>query len=143
MAKKTRQRDASPIARPQPQNQTRPAGRSPSVNVTPSTVDLRLISDRRTFHPEQTNAPVLKLGGQPARLEVRNRPARNRTQWQKDKFGDTLRSQTKGAIAFAEPSLVTLCIRSKRRKETLFALKKTGKGARTKKRFNWTSKIGC
>lgn len=144
MARKHRQRDTTDIATPS--RNTRPrAVRSPSHSVTLAPVDMRLFEDRRTFHPEQADRPAIKIGGSPARLESRNRPATKKvTKWQKDVFGDTLRSQTKGAIAFKLPSRVILCIRRNIRRQIMFALRlrKKGSGA-SRRRYNWISKIGC
>lgn len=137
---KSGQRDNSSIARP------RRLSREPSfVTVSPTpTLNLTPVSDGRTWHPEGPNRPALSNLGRPVHVQPVNRPGRNLTKWQKDRFGDSLRSQTKGALAFVAPSQVIVCIRRKRRKETLFALKKTKKGAASRKRQNkWTSKLTC
>lgn len=46
-------------------------------------------------------------------------------------------------LRFDAPAETLVCIRRHTRKEVLFAKKKTGKGGRSKKRFNAYSKVRC
>lgn len=48
-----------------------------------------------------------------------------------------------GKMYFNAPQAVTVCVRRKERRETLFALRKTGKGARSRKRRNSWSDVRC
>lgn len=117
-----------------------PAGNaSPDVTLGPL---LAEIEDRRQFHPEQDQQPVRRLSRRPNELQARDRPTRSRLQ--RDRFGETVRSQTKAIVGFADPARTVVCIRRKQRREVLHAkkqLKKRGGGGR--RRTNWRSHISC
>lgn len=84
--------------------------------------DLRLIEDRRTYHPMAPYArPVVSVTvGKAARIEARQNPRHDAP------------SQTKGQLVFADPHL-PLCARRKERREVLFA-KGVGGSKRPQKR---------
>lgn len=47
-------------------------------------------------------------------------------------------------IAFANPERVVTCIKRKTRRQVMFAMRKTGKGAQRRRRHrNWRSNISC
>lgn len=126
-----------------------PGQRVASVNASPSIPDrthgllvpvaprpLRFlppvlqIEDRRSFHFSPVR-PAAALRRPAARLVARQ-PYR---QWQP--------AQTRAVVAFQEPRLVSICERRRRRRETLFALKRTKKGAGSPRRRNAFSDISC
>lgn len=97
-----------------------------------SPAPLRLIEDRRTFHPLQHFRPARTLSGHPVG------PVTVKTSVNKR---NTFIAR---GLRFDLPPRVAICVRRKKRKEVLHALKKTGKGkGGGRKRRNWYSNIGC
>lgn len=93
----------------------------PSSTTLFDDFDLGEVEDRRQYHPLGKFRPVRSIHERSA-ARLFDRPP----------------------IAFARPSHLPVCIRRKRRKEVIFALKKAGKGARQRKRRrNETSDISC
>lgn len=113
----------------------------------PDFFDLRMFEDRRTFHPEgRYNAPVRTVFGTPARLTVVDRNYTKTGPFSRASVVSApARSQTKAALAFSTPGSVVVCVRRQRRREVMFALQKTGRGAGKQKRPRRTelSKISC
>lgn len=102
---------------------------------------LSEVEDRRTYHPLGPNRPARYSTGTTASYTLKDRkhakPHRLR-----NPFGA---SQTRAAVAFADPSHVAVCVRRKTRREVIFA---SGAGAkRTKRRRpqrrSATSAIRC
>lgn len=90
---------------------------------------LRDIEDRRTFHPEAQKRPARSLNRSQHKLVL---PAKKNA------------PRLPARVAFDAPKQVLICIRRKRRKEVLFAKRKTGKGARARRhRHNYFSEITC
>lgn len=89
-------------------------------------VTLALIEDRRTFHPARYLRGAQTLGGK-FNAEVVARPAK-------------LTRSVPAHIGFRAPARVVLCVRRRQRKEVLFALRKTrkGAGARRRRRNIWS-----
>lgn len=120
------QRDAYDIARPLLRSNIledleRFERASPSSTTLFDDFDLAEVEDRRQYHPLGKFRPVRSIHERSA-ARLFDRPP----------------------IAFARPSHLPVCIRRKRRKEVIFALKKAGKGARQRKRRrNETSDISC
>lgn len=85
--------------------------------------DLLPVEDRRTFQPDRSTRPPRST-----------RPGASRT------VADP-RSATR--LRFADPAAVAICARRARRREVLFALRKTRKGSRSPKRRNFWSIVGC
>lgn len=98
-------------------------------------VNLSLFQDLRTWHPEGPARPAFAKPRSAARIVVsRGRQDRARRMGESPHPG----------LSFAAPDKVVLCVRRKRRKQVLFAKKKTGKGSRAKKRRrNYWSSISC
>lgn len=90
---------------------------------------LRLIEDRRTYHPLGPDRPARQVSGHPSKpLQVK--PSK--------KF------RLPPQLGFSDPTRVVVCVRRKTRKEVLFALKKMGAGKRRRRpRRNWLSNIEC
>lgn len=108
--------------------------------------DLRMVEDRRLYHPESFSAPVRTIFGQPARLTVVERTYSKTGPFSRvSAVSRGTRSQTKAALAFSEPRSVVVCVRRQRRREVLHALQKTGRGAGKQRRPRRTelSKISC
>lgn len=94
---------------------------------------LRMIEDRRQYHPLQFFRPARKISGHPVSpVRIRKAPPRK---------GEAFLAHR---LNFAEPNRTLICVRRKQRKEVLHALKKVGRGrGRGAKRRNWYSNIGC
>ena len=139
-------RDHSPIAR----QRLRVDTPSPSVTLSRTVYapavrePMRMVEDRRMYHPEAENRPALNVRGQPARIIAANRQ-RKGSQAQKNRFGPKVHSQTKGILTFEAPKETLVCVRRHRRKEVLFAKKRTGKSGRRNRNpvRSWLSKISC
>lgn len=93
----------------------------PLPTPTPHEV-LPYAGDRRYFTPDASVARPKSVTRSAARIDVGSQPA---------------------AVRFAEPRLVGICARRQIRKEVLHALKRTRKGAGSKKHFNFWSKVSC
>lgn len=85
------------------------------TTIPPSDL-LRSIEDRRTFYPERATRPASSYSRPRHRLE--SAPGYNILP-----FG----------VRFEEPRKVLVCVRRKQRREVLFALKRTGRGAGKKR----------
>lgn len=98
---------------------------------------LREIEDRRLHHPERFDRPALNFRGHPAPVIVgrsRPRPAK--------RFSSAM-TWPSHVIAFRDPQSVLTCVRRSSRREVLFASRKTGAGAKSRRRFSWRSKLSC
>lgn len=120
--------DSEPIVRPAPllrPSRLEAIARRSRERTAPPLSD---VEDRRRYTP-QVRWPR-KLGGETAKLTLKHpRPtAGRRNAW---------------LPRFDAPRDVIICIRRKIRREVMFALRKTGRGARSKKRFTAWSKIRC
>lgn len=111
-----RQRDASVIA-------SRRLLRS-VVEPLPSLLPLE---DRRSFYPERV------------------RPALGLFSWSADPVVADRKSDMSlpFRLAFREPKRVWICVRRKMRREALFALRRTGKGSRSRRRRRDFSDMRC
>lgn len=85
--------------------------------------DLRPIEDRRTFTPDRHLTPPRST-----------RPGASRV------VADPKSATT---LKFADPAYVSLCERRSRRRQVLFAKRKTKKGSGSVKRRNFWSSISC
>lgn len=97
------------------------------VVLTSHSIPLTTFEDRRTFHPAPHIRPAFSTFRPSARVVARNpvAPAHRHP------------FQTKAVLGFAQPRDVMVCVRRKQRKEVIFALNKTGKGARARE-HRWT-----
>lgn len=103
----------------------------PSAVRSPSRDLLRQIEDRRSFYPEPATRPALTFSGSSASIDAhipKKKANRNRVPTQ---------------FAFSAPGDVLVCVRRKRRKEVLHALRKTGKRGQRRPRRNRFSDIRC
>lgn len=97
---------------------------------------LSELEDRRQFHPLSDVRPARGLTKNDSLLYVR--PVGDRVSGRKDK---KWRPET---FNFSVPKNVAICVRRKQRREVLFALKRTGKGARVRRRRrNYYSDVSC
>lgn len=97
-------------------------------------LDLRVIEDRRTFHPLREMRPTLTFSRRDQRRIIEK--AKSVPPAYRDPF-PALR------LGFAVPKKVALCVRRKQRREALFAFKRTGKGSRSFRRFTEKSRQHC
>lgn len=104
----------------------------PIVHVAPS--PLTVVEDRRQAHPLAFFAPAKQIDGTQGHQLVPKRPA---------KRGRS--NVVPVRVQFAAPERVVLCVRRKRRKEVLHALKKTGRGGgrQRRRRRTWFSDVSC
>lgn len=94
---------------------------------------LQEIADARVLPPEVTQTmPAVDLFGTPAPITITQPvPSRPGLKRQAPK------------VMFANPGETVVCVRRQARKEVLFAKKRTGRGARSKKHFNRHSRTHC
>lgn len=119
-----------------PMTVARPIG-LPKLSRLPS-VTLGQYEDRRTYHPEPYTRPAFALPRKAARLVVR------KPKNESSVFNAPYTSPPPISVGFAVPDRVAVCVRRKRRKEVIFALNKTGAGAKSKRRRkNAYSNVGC
>lgn len=126
----TSRRDTFVIARP------RLPVALPRSRVSP----LILFEDRRRFHPSGIFAPAKTLHGS-LRFNLKDRHYATVKPSPFNSF--PRRSQTKAALAFHAPNRVLVCVRRRRRKEVLFAQRKTGRLGQRRPRRNLYSSISC
>lgn len=95
------------------------------VPLPPVSRDLVLAHgvDRRLFRPDRSTAPPAAVRRSAARVVAKGPHAYS--------------------LTFSDSRLVGLCVRRKVRREVLFALRKTRKGAGAKRRRNFWSNISC
>lgn len=91
----------------------------------PSRPVVLATGDRRRYRPDASTRPPHALTASAARVVARPDPSHP------------------GALAFKHPPHVAICVRRKQRREVLFALKKTRKGAGAKRKRNFWSDISC
>lgn len=97
---------------------------------------LSELEDRRQFHPLHDVRPARGFTKNDSLLYVR--PVGDRVSGRKDK---KWRPET---FQFAVPKRVAICIRRKQRREVLFALKRSGKGSKARRRRrNYYSDVSC
>lgn len=110
----------------------------PRFTSSSSRLLLSPYSDRRMFHPDDVFAPVFSNNRASRRIHdvnVNNRVAKGSTPYASPFRGTAFR--------FAVPARVSVCVRRSNRREVLFALNRTGKGARSRKRRNYWSDVQC
>lgn len=116
-------------------------GRLPVIDVSRLSVrpvDLRLFEDRRAWHPDRPNRPVMSFNRSRHRLVARDPLTRRRGRIWRSYRGVNAR------IGFADPDRVLVCVRRRKRREVLFAKRKTGRGVKKRHpRFTELSKISC
>lgn len=94
--------------------------------------DLPALEDRRTFHPEG-----------PARPARSPRRPRHRLSVPKKYQYSLKKSYVPHEVGFQDPQKVLVCVRRKRRREVLHALRKAGKRGQKRPRRNFYSSISC
>lgn len=88
------------------------------VRIDPiSRTILREIEDRRAYHPDRYR-PAIAVPTSSRHLTL----------------SSNLHGSLPWHVAFSEPRNVVVCVRRKSRREVLFALNRTGKGAQKKRR---------
>lgn len=138
-------RDLSTIANDPLRGLLRPVQPIRPVVIT-RPLDLRVIEDRRTFHPDPIR-PALNVRSQVHRLvapKVGARSAR-KSPSRKSSFSYSKPQAifNRKAVMFQEPKKVLVCVRRKQRAEVLHATKRTGKGGQRKPRYNRFSDVRC
>jgi len=97
---------------------------------------LRGVEDRREYHPLGPVRPAKTLSGhsvKPVQVKKMKKMPRGKT-----------RLFLSPKVQFEAPLKTVICVRRKRRKEVLHALKKTGGGrGRKPPRRNWYSDVSC
>lgn len=101
---------------------------------------LRFAGDARFFYPSHNPVDYpnpRRLDGSTARVIV-YAPKRSVS---RGTFPSTYSVPQR--ISFAAPKAVAVCVRRKQRKEVLFAIRKTGKGARARRKLTRYSGVSC
>lgn len=124
-----------------PKTIARPVGLR-QLNRLPSVI-LQTYEDRRTFHPEPFTRVAFALPRSAAQLVAGHHRNVNEGKPHSPKTSYPGAVSLPSRVAFKVPERVALCVRRSRRKEVLFALRRTGKGSHSPKRFNKFSSIGC
>lgn len=110
--------------------------------AAPSPVILRpvrvLSDDRRQFHPDDYFRPVFS-----PRVVDRDVVEYPRAKSRSGASGKRWSHFDVGTFGFRSPARVSLCVRRHRRREVLFALRKTGKGSRSPRRRNYWTDVKC
>lgn len=118
--------------------------RGPSFGVAPLAFRPPVLGDGRHFHPAPNFAPAFTLRGGIASVGLGDRPAITKKLNRSGLYPRPGHSQTRGIRVFSAPESVSVCVRRKRRKEVLHALKKAGRGGpqRKRRRSQW-SHVSC
>ncbi len=88
--------------------------------------NLTVVEDLRTFHPQEDQRDYRKIDGRPADYVTETTEPKD--------FAKV------GQRYFRDSRKVTICKRRRRRREILFAKRKTGKGKKVSKKRKWTTK---
>lgn len=106
---------------------------TPRLHLAPPTFKTHQpMEDRRAFHPDgKTKRPIDAVPRSAARLKVAPASVRQNP------------LKLPGRVAFTAPNGVAVCVRRKNRREVLFALNRTKKGAGSPKRRNSWSDVKC
>lgn len=99
-----------------------------SLPVAVSQRPRSFVYDARSYHPLGRFRPLAASPRSAARIVVKNPRAPFRVP---------------DVLGFAVPEHVKRCVQRKDRREVLFALRRTGKGARSKKHRNLWSSVSC
>lgn len=113
-----------------------------------------ILEDRRTWHPEGDYRPSESLFRADHHVvevfpadEPAVRPGRSQRPSTVRQIRPNTRSRPrmrgKPRFKYQHPKGVAVCVRRHQRKEVLFALKRTGKGARARRRRNYQSEVSC
>lgn len=94
-------------------------------------LDLRHVEDRRRYHPSKILRSPKRVDGSRAMVGVSRGGAK------------AARHALPHKINFLVPKATVVCIRRKRRKEVLFAKRKTGKRGQRRPRRNFFSEVRC
>lgn len=114
--------------------------RRAAVRLSPALEDLR------RWAPTGRE-PVREATGRPARIVHKVASRRTVERPRGSGFSSVRRMSARKFLpevpSFAAPGRVMICLKRKIRREVLFAFKRTGKGARSKKRRNEWSDVRC
>lgn len=103
------------------------------------------LTDLRYYQPTRPKVAFDDVGRRAKILQapVRQKPARSPSSRSRTTLPDYLSGAFRERLAFALPKRVLVCVRRKQRREVLFAKKRTGRGSRSRKRFNVYSQVRC
>lgn len=102
----------------------------PVADLLVEPTNLRLVEDRRTWHPEDFDRPTLTLDGLDAPAVVSP--------------SDPVRpGALPSTLSFADPRATVVCVRRRQRREVLFALNKMRRGRGGSRRRDWRSQVRC
>lgn len=107
---------------------------SPVVRLALSSLQplFQQVQDRRSFHPQGTARPPLKVSGKRTRIDVRRKPGARASM-----------RPGLSSLSFQDPERVLVCVRRRTRRQVLFAKRKTWKGARGRRARNAWSRVSC
>lgn len=123
----------------------------PDPVIVPTRTAWRSIEDLRTYHPGGPYRSARTFMARPVQVtRLRNdyTPIRSpRVVQSSVRYGRQLQTKApvfaRERLAFEMPKSVLVCARREMRREVLFAKRKTGRGAYTKKRRNQWSNVKC
>lgn len=120
----------------------------PQLDLIDYLNDLRTVEDRRTYHPEGDSRAARTVRGDSyySLNSVPNQSSSRSTSVSLNSSGGRVRHTSPRlpeALHFSVPQDVLVCVRRKKRKEVLHALKKTGKSGQKRPRRNYYSDIHC
>lgn len=108
--------------------------------LLPSPVLLDEIEDRRLFHPLGDVRPAVAFTGLDGRIGVKPGGVRGARYSPVVRASPTISS----TVGFRDPRKVLVCVRRKQRREVMFALRKTKRGAGARRhRRNYHSEVSC
>ena len=102
------------------------------IVTPPPPKPLRLLEDRRTFHPDKMTRPAGAVTKKATRLRAGRSSSISRPH-----------GPLPHHVGFSIPKQVAICIRRKIRKQVLFAKNKTRKGSGSRRNRNEWSDIVC
>lgn len=98
--------------------------------------------DTRRFHPDPIVRPIAEPKAA-SRLKLPRESAVSSHRSVQDRSRNSRAGTLPVQVAFSQPKQVTVCIRRKTRREVLFAKKRTGKGAQSRRTLNQWSDVKC
>lgn len=100
------------------------------VSPRRSRANLRLVEDRRRYHPDGARRPAIGFNKWAPRVIV-------------PKWAALGGAAVTAKLAFSSPDQVALCVRRKIRREVMFAKGKGGRRGQRRPRRSWYSRISC
>lgn len=118
----------------------------PLASLAAAYVAARVVlpGDRREYHPLGRARPPVKLNGVPrVRLQAKRKPvATVKPSFVAGDVNGAVADSLRG-VQFEDARRVAICVRRRRRREVMFAIKKAGKIGQRPPRRNFYSEVSC